>query len=141
MYQVKIFTIGKTKEPWLQEALREYEKRLRPTMSIEWVIVKDNAQLITQASKEKTWISLSPNASLFTSEQFSGFIHHHLEKSGSRICFVIGGAEGLSVDFLSKSPHCISLSPLTFTHQITRLVLLEQIYRATEISKGSHYHK
>ena len=63
-----------------------------------------------------------------------------LEKGGARITFAIGGAEGFSEE-VKKSYPLISLSPLTFTHQMTRLILIEQIYRATEILKGSKYHK
>ena len=64
-----------------------------------------------------------------------------IEKEGARCTFVIGGAEGLTLKMRQNATALISLSPLTFTHQITRLVLLEQIYRAFEIKRGSHYHK
>lgn len=141
MYRIKILSIGKTKESWLQEALQEYEKRLKSVIIIEWLIAKNDDQLRTFLAKEAGWISLSPSAKMFTSEQFSTFLYKDLEQSGSRTCFVIGGAEGLPPDILSQSREIISLSPLTFTHQITRLILLEQIYRASEIAKGSHYHK
>jgi len=60
---------------------------------------------------------------------------------GSRIAFAIGGAEGLPPQIIKQAAYILSLSPLTFTHQITRLILIEQIYRALEIEKGSQYHK
>lgn len=64
-----------------------------------------------------------------------------MEKEGAHLNFVIGGAEGLPPPILNNSLTQISLSPLTFTHQLTRLILLEQLYRAFEIQKGSQYHK
>jgi 23S rRNA (pseudouridine1915-N3)-methyltransferase len=141
MYRIKIFSIGKTKESWLQEAIDEYEKRLRSIMLIEWFFAKNNEQLKAFLAKEHSWVSLSPQAKQYTSEQFSSFLYKLMEDSGARACFVIGGAEGLPPDILAQSRASLSLSSLTFTHQMTRLILLEQIYRATEIQKGSDYHK
>lgn len=140
MFKIKIFSVGKTKESWLEEAFNEYLMRLKPTLQIECLWVKDTPQLIEWALKESTLICLDPEGKLFTSEKFSSFLFHELEKGGSRLSLVIGGAEGLPEE-LKQRGTLISLSPLTFTHQITRLVLIEQIYRACEIKKGSKYHK
>lgn len=140
MLKLKILSIGKTKEAWLEEALNEYAKRLKPILAIEWIWAKDNPHLIELVNKEPLVICLDPAGSLMTSEQFAIFLNQSWEKGGSRLAMVIGGAEGLPSELKKKSA-LISLSPLTFTHQITRLVLIEQIYRATEIIKGSQYHK
>ena len=140
MLKLKILSIGKTKESWLEEALGEYAKRLKSHMMIEWVWAKDNSQLIEYANKESTVICLDPIGKLLTSEQFAVFFDQLWEKGGSRLTVVIGGADGLPNEFKQKYP-LISLSPLTFTHQITRLILIEQIYRSIEIKKGSNYHK
>lgn len=141
MYKIKIFSIGKTKEPWLLEALSEYEKRLSPHMVIEWVLAKDNDQLTAFLGKESPPIVLSVDAKQLTSEEFSKTIFSTLEKLGSRLSFVIGGAEGIPPQILTKALTTISFSKLTFTHQMIRLILLEQLYRASEIQKGSGYHK
>jgi 23S rRNA (pseudouridine1915-N3)-methyltransferase len=139
MIKIKILSIGKTKESWLEEAMDEYIKRLKAQISFDFVWAKDNAQLIELAHKEATVIALDPQGSLFSSEEFSSFITHKLIQGGSRLTCIIGGAEGLPLEL--KQLPLISLSPLTFTHQLTRLVLIEQIYRAFEIQKGSRYHK
>lgn len=140
MIRIKILSIGKTKEKWLEEAFQEYVKRLKSTVEIETHWAKDNAQLIEWARKEPVCLSLDPAGKSMTSEQFSDFLSRAWEQGGSRLALIIGGAEGLP-PILRKEECLISLSPLTFTHQLTRLILIEQIYRALEIKKGSNYHK
>jgi 23S rRNA (pseudouridine1915-N3)-methyltransferase len=141
MLKIKIFSIGKTKEPWLQEASEEYQKRIKNHIQVDWILCKNDEQLTQTLEKEGSWISLDPKGKLYSSEEFSSFLFHELEKEGSRLNFVIGGAEGLPKQIRDQSKHLISLSPMTFTHQMTRLIILEQIYRALEIRKGSGYHK
>ena len=135
MFKIKVLTVGKCKEEWLAQALREYEKRLALKMQIAWHL---NGDLEEAASKEGSFIALTPSGQLLSSE---GVAKKLFSEWGLRICFVIGGAEGLSQSLLAKASFQWSLSPLTFTHQITRLLLVEQLYRATEIEKGSSYHK
>jgi len=134
MIRIKIISIGKTKEPWLEQALEEYVKRLQPYAEIQFILVKDDLQLEKKVLKEGFWIGLDSSGKQLSSEQFSTF----LQQQGARITFVIGGPDGLPT---SLKQNLISLSPLTFTHQMARLILLEQVYRAFEIAKGSKYHK
>lgn len=138
--RIKIFSIGKTKESWLDEAFDEYTKRLKSTVEIDCQWAKNDAQLAEWARKEKGVVCLDPAGTLYTSELFASFMTQQLERHGARLTLVIGGAEGLTPEIKALGPH-ISLSPLTFTHQMTRLILIEQIYRTFEIAKGSHYHK
>lgn len=140
MIKLKILSVGKTKEQWLNDAFNEYVKRLSASVHIESVWAKDDAQLIEWARKESFYLCLDPAGRLFTSEELAHFFVQQWEKGGSRLTLIIGGAEGLPTEIKQRGI-LISLSPLTFTHQITRLVLIEQIYRATEIQKGSQYHK
>lgn len=140
MQKIKIISIGKTKEKWLQDAIFEYTKRLSPYLEIEFIWAKDNEHLIKILSLEKKIICLDPQGQEMDSETFSSFLHTSLIDGGARVTFVIGGAEGLP-QILRKSFPLLSLSRLTFTHQCTRLLLIEQIYRAFEISKGTKYHK
>lgn len=138
--KIKILSVGKTKESWLDEAFEEYVKRLKPTTEIECLWAKTDAQLLEWAQKEKGIICLDPQGARFSSEQFSCFLVQQIERNGAKVAIVIGGAEGLSPEVKAMGP-LISLSPMTFTHQMTRLILIEQIYRAFEIAKGSKYHK
>lgn len=140
MFKIKIFSVGKIKEHWLQIAFDNYSKRLKSIAQINCQWVKDDTQLITFTQKEHNLIVLDPQGRLLTSEQFSKKLIQSLEIGDSRLSFVIGGARGIPAP-IKKQGTLISLSPLTFTHQIARLILIEQIYRSFEISKCSHYHK
>jgi 23S rRNA (pseudouridine1915-N3)-methyltransferase len=140
MYKIKILSIGKTKERWLEQGMLEYIKRLKPTAKIEYHWTKDEDQLMSLAEKEPFLICLDPQGKTLTSEEFSGFLLEALESGGSRLTFLIGGAEGIPAS-IKKSATLVSLSKLTFTHQLSRLILLEQLYRGFEIAKGSSYHK
>ncbi len=141
MFKVKVYTLGRLKEHWLQDALMEYEKRLSRELQIEWIICKNNADLMQRIELESNWIALDPQGQLLDSAGFSKKFMSFLEQFGSRLCFVIGGSDGIPQQILERSRWKWSLSPLTFTHQMTRLILTEQIYRAIEINSGSSYHK
>lgn len=140
MIRIKILSIGKTKERWLEEAIGEYLKRLTGVVSIEFILAKDNEQLISLVAKERGIICLDPEGKMVGSEEFSQLFYKQLEEYGARLTFVIGGAEGLP-QALREGYFKLSLSRLTFTHQISRLLLVEQLYRAVEIAKGSNYQK
>lgn len=141
MFKIKIATIGKTKEAWLKEALEEYSQRLTAAMSIEWIYAKNDAQLIDLLKKETSFLCLDPKGKAYSSEEFSTFLFDQFIKQGARLTFVIGGAEGIPQEIVNRCSFQLSFSRLTFTHQMVRLLLLEQIYRAIEIDKGSGYHK
>jgi 23S rRNA (pseudouridine1915-N3)-methyltransferase len=139
--KIKILSVGKNKETWLSDALEEYVKRLRPVISIEFCLAKNDEQLMQWIEKEERGlIGLDPLGQPLTSENFSIFLNKRLEAEGGKLCFVIGGSDGLPQLFKEKVP-LVSLSSLTFTHQMTRLILLEQIYRSFEITRNSKYHK
>jgi 23S rRNA (pseudouridine1915-N3)-methyltransferase len=138
MFKVKVITQGKVKESWLNEALSEYEKRLTGKMQIEWILVDKSKDLEERALKEPHLIALDVKGKYLTSEQFSQSLFSEM---GLRPCFVIGGFDGLSPAIITHAKNRISLSPMTFTHQMVRLILIEQLYRALEIEQGSSYHK
>jgi len=159
--KINIRIVGrKSSEPWLEEGTNMYEKRLRPSnveVSTTWH--KDNTALMKgidmDRNKNHKVICLDPTGTQQTSEKFADRVYQWLDEGGSRLSFVIGGAEGLPAELkyasyssskkgnkkIEDAPILISLSVLTFTHQFARLLLIEQIYRATEIKKGSGYHK
>jgi 23S rRNA (pseudouridine1915-N3)-methyltransferase len=138
MIKIKIYSVGKTKEDWLQDAISLYEARLKSSVAFTWILAKTDEQLKQFLEKETNFICLDPSGKQYSSEEFSAF----LSKPGhSRLCFIIGGAEGIPFFIKTKAKSLLSLSRMTFTHQMTRLILIEQIYRAFEIEKGSGYHK
>jgi 23S rRNA (pseudouridine1915-N3)-methyltransferase len=139
MFKVKIFSIGKSKEPWLKEALTEYEKRLSRQMEIEWCFAKDDAQLLEKATSPL--VVLDVKGEQTDSLGVAKKLEHLFQANGSRLNFLIGGAGGIPKKILEQSVWVWSLSQLTFTHQMTRLILLEQLYRAMQIEAGTSYHK
>ena len=138
VFKVKVITQGKAKEPWLQESLLLYEKRLKGRMEIEWILFENEKNLVERILNEPTIIALDVQGQALTSTQFSRSL---FTEWGSRPSFAIGGASGLSQEILRNAKYRISLSTLTFTHQMVRLILIEQLYRAIEIEKASAYHK
>lgn len=141
IFDITIYSVGKNKESWLKEALEEYEKRLKSSVKFHWVLAKNDHELEERMDAEKNWIALDPMGKTFTSEEFSKFLMENLESEGGKLRLVIGSSEGLTPKLKNKAKHFISFSKLTFTHQITRLILLEQIYRGIQISKCTPYHK
>lgn len=140
MYKIRILAVGKTKESWLDEALSEYLKRLKSQVQFEFIFVKDDKELLSFVENSTHAICLDEKGALKSSSEFSKFLLTKLQEGGSRLTLIIGGAEGLP-PILKENCPLISLSPMTLTHQMVRLLLIEQIYRAFEIAKNSPYHK
>jgi len=138
MYKINLSSVGKNKEAWLEEALVLYQKRMQQLIQLQFHWVKTTDQLIKALEKESQIVCFDPNGDPLTSEKFAKALEFNLQKGGSKLALVIGPAEGLP-DILKKHP-LISLSKMIFTHQLTRIVVLEQIYRATQIWKNSPYH-
>ena len=141
MIKVKVLSIGKNKHSWLEPALEDYEKRLKGYMSIEWLFFKNDEEMLKAIDKEKNIICLDPKGDSYTSEEFSIRIEKLLTFNGASLTFCIGGSDGLPIAIKNRAKELLSLSKLTFTHQMTRLILIEQLYRAKEIQDGTPYHK
>lgn len=144
--RVRVVSVGKNKEKWLQQAIEIYVTRLRPVLSLEFQLVKDDDALEAawlKAQESEPCIVLDENGQQYSSREFSHMLFDKIEEGGSRVTFVIGGAEGLppALKASLKKQQLFSLGCLTFTHQMARLLLAEQVYRASEIRRGSGYHK
>ena len=157
--KIKLYCIGKIKEQYLKDGINEYVKRILPYSNIEIIEVADskvkdnpNQADISKAKNEEGervlkllkndyLIGLDMNKPEFTSEEFASFLNKKMIEGGSNISFVIGGSYGLSDALKVRCNTSISLSKLTFLHQMTRLILLEQIYRAFKILNNETYHK
>jgi 23S rRNA (pseudouridine1915-N3)-methyltransferase len=140
MIQIKILSPGKNKEAWLEEALQEYLKRLSLVAQFELVWTKHEKSFSKLMREEKALICLDTSGKMLDSVSFARFFFKAAQEGGSKIAFAIGGAEGFP-EGATEGKTLISLSLLTFTHQMARLILVEQIFRAFEIEKGSKYHK
>ena len=137
----KIIAIGKIKKQWIKEGIEMYLKRLP---GLEIIEIKDSTQIREEhlvkeiIKKNETLVTLNENGLSFTSKQIATKL---LNSHNQNITFVIGGASGLSSSLNSSACWHLSLSPLTFPHEIARLLLIEQIYRAKTITQEGPYHK
>ncbi|KAJ8905143.1 hypothetical protein NDN08_001653 [Rhodosorus marinus] len=144
--RVRLVSVGRrtAKEAWAETPVEEYQKRLGPNLDLECEYVKDDAALVKamKSATETHWkIAMDAEGRSYDSQGFSDLLMKRLETSGGRVHIFIGGAEGLSAAAKSSVNELVSLSKMTFTHKIARLVLVEQIYRAIEIHKGTKYNK
>ena len=156
---IKIYAIGKIKD-FYKDGVNEYIKRISGYCKIEIIEVKDESlsdrpneleikkakdnegkRVLSLLKNNEYLIGLDLNKKEFTSEEFASFIKNKLEEAGSNISFVIGGSYGLSDELKNRVNTSITLSRLTFPHQLARLVLLEQIFRAFKIINNETYHK
>lgn len=151
---LRIICLGKDKDAWLSTAIQEYTKRLGPlckleilqladisiknTGSSELVIQKESKLIGARLEADDYVILLDEKGEQKTSLEFSRFLTNISE--GRRIVFVIGGVFGTSDELKRRADICFSLSSLTFTHRMARLILIEQIYRAMMIAGGRSYH-
>ena len=160
MLHINIICIGKLKEQYLKDALNEYSKRLYKYCSLKIIELPDEktpdnasekeelqikykeGQLILSKIKDNMFvIAMDLNAKQMTSEEFSKFIETQGVMGNSNITFVIGGSLGLSQDVIKRANYKICFSKMTFPHQLFRVMLLEQVYRAFRIMKNEPYHK
>ena len=137
----KIIAIGKIKKRWIQEGIEMYLKRLP---GLEVIEIKDSTQIKEEntikeiISKNETLVTLNENGQSFTSKQLATKL---LNSHNQNITFVIGGASGLPTSLNNSASWQLSLSSFTFPHEIARLLLIEQLYRAKTITQGGPYHK
>ena len=150
---IKIITVGSIKEKYLKDAIEEYTKRISKYTNIEIVEVKDEGLVEPQKAMElegekiKKYIqprdyviTLEIEGKQLTSEEFAEKINNiYLETSN--ITFIIGGSYGISPEIKNMSNFKLSFSKMTFPHQLFRVNLLEQIYRAYKINNNESYHK
>lgn len=160
MISVQIIAVGKIKDAWMREGCAEYLKRigLWSTASVLEIdehrlgehpsgaqisdcIEKEGDRILAKIPKGAMVIALCIEGKLLSSEQLA----RHLEKSAvdgvSTVVFVIGGSYGLSERVKALSSLRLSMSPMTFPHQLARVLLLEQVYRALSINANTKYHK
>ena len=153
--QLTVAAVGKIKEKHWRTAQSDYAKRLNRYTNFNLVEVKDSVGrgqpdavamqkegelLLQAASKSTRLIALAPVGKVMGSPELAKFLQKEVVNYG-RLAFLIGGPLGFSDSALSACHQQISLSPLTFTHEMARVILLEQLYRACTILNGEKYHK
>lgn len=159
MLTINVICIGKIKAQYLKDAITEYSKRLSRYCKLNIVELPDEkipdkintslaneiklkecTNIINHTKKDSYIIALDLNGKQFTSEEFSKKIED-ISMENSSITFIIGGSLGLNEEVLNMCNQKISFSKMTFPHQLFRVFLLEQIFRAFKISNGETYHR
>lgn len=158
---IKVLAVGKLKEKYLKSAISEYTKRLRPYTKLQIIEISDEQAPESLSEKELERvlaiegekilskikdldfvITLEIGGKSLSSEEFSQFLREEIDfGKGGDIVFVIGGSNGLSNRVSERSDYKLSFSKMTFPHQLMRVILLEQIYRAFRIIHNHPYHK
>lgn len=158
--KITILAVGKLKEKYWKQAIAEYEKRLGAYSKIEMIEVpdekapetmsdkeieqikeKEGQRLLAKIKPQATVITLEIQGKMLSSEGLAKELQQRMTQGQSDFVFVIGGSNGLHQDVLNRSNYALSFSKMTFPHQMMRVVLIEQVYRAFKIMRGEAYHK
>jgi 23S rRNA (pseudouridine1915-N3)-methyltransferase len=157
---ISIVTVGKLKEKYLKMGIEEYLKRLNAYAKVEVIEVadektpeelselemlqvkqKEGERILAKISQDTYVIALAINGKMQSSEELADTLDKLATYGKSKIAFIIGGSLGLSEEVLKRSNEQLSFSKMTFPHQLMKLILVEQIYRAYRINRGEPYHK
>ena len=138
--KLRVVWVGKTKNPQQAKLCEDYIGRIRHFLRLEIAEVKD-AKLLAALDSSDRVVVLDPKGKSWTSEQFAKFVQQHMTTDPRSLTFVIGDFAGLPPEVKKRADVQWSLSPLTFTHDLTRVLLLEQIYRALSIIHNFPYSK
>jgi 23S rRNA (pseudouridine1915-N3)-methyltransferase len=154
--KIKLFTVGKLKQDFVTSGKHEYLPRLKRQARFEFVEIDarraqalpltqrkaaEGELLLKQVSPRDCLIALDSRGKTFSSENFAAWIQAQANAGTSSLAFAIGGSDGFDKAVLSRANLIMSLSTLTFSYQLSALVLMEQIYRAFSILEGTAYHK
>lgn len=158
--QITIIAVGKVREKYLKEGLAEYLKRLRPYAKVEIIEVgdepapenaspaaelqireKEGAKIGKHIKANSYLIALALEGKMLGSEDLADKLDTLALAGKNQITFLIGGSLGLAPSLLAQADFLLCISPMTFPHQLVRLIFLEQLYRAFKISRGEPYHK
>jgi 23S rRNA (pseudouridine1915-N3)-methyltransferase len=157
---IKIIAVGKIKEKYIQDGIKEYSKRLSRYCTLDIVEIDDEKapenlsekemKIVKQKEGDKILskipqnfyvIALTIEGKQLASEELAEKLQKLMIDGTGDICFIIGGSLGLSNEVIERSNFKLSFSKMTFPHQFMRMILLEQVYRAWKIMKGEPYHK
>ena len=154
--KLQLWSIGKAHEPYVKDGVEQFTKRISNYYPVEWNIIpapknsamlsemdlkkKEGETILQFLQKEDHLVLLDEKGKQFTSEGLANFIQTRANESAKNIVFLIGGAFGVSEELRKRANYTWSLSQLVFPHQLVRLILAEQLYRACSIIRNEKYH-
>jgi 23S rRNA (pseudouridine1915-N3)-methyltransferase len=140
-----VAAVGRIKEPGLREAVDDYYRRIRRHLPLDEHEVREGSDekvggALLNAIPEEAYVTAhTVNGRSYSSGEFARWLERRLRSQKGLVAFVIGGADGLPVQLMARADEELSLSPMTFPHRLARLMLAEQVYRATTILRGEPY--
>ncbi|MEO6915813.1 MAG: 23S rRNA (pseudouridine(1915)-N(3))-methyltransferase RlmH [Chitinophagaceae bacterium] len=154
--KIQCWSIGKANEQYVKTGVEDFTKRISHYFPVEWAIIsppkqaagngisetqrKEGELILNLVKKEDCLVVLDERGKQLNSEGLAGFIQLKANESVKQLVFLIGGAYGLDETVIKRANFQWSLSPLVFPHQLVRLILAEQIYRACTIIRNEKYH-
>jgi 23S rRNA (pseudouridine1915-N3)-methyltransferase len=150
--KILLWSVGKDNEPYVKAGIDDFTRRISRYYPVEWNLIappknaatdlkkKEAALILGQLTKDDYLVALDERGTEFTSEGLARFIQARANTGGKNLVFLIGGVYGLDESVLTRASHRWSLSQLTLPHQLVRLVLAEQLYRACTILRNEKYH-
>jgi 23S rRNA (pseudouridine1915-N3)-methyltransferase len=144
--KIRIAWIGKTKEAAITALTEEYLERISRYVQTEGITLREESDLLAKfgatakGGTKSTLVLMDSRGKEFSSEQFAKFLGEYQDRNPLPLVFAVGGADGFSEAVRSAASQVISLGKMTLSHELARVVLLEQIYRAFTILKGHPYH-
>lgn len=153
--KIRIICVGRMKEKWLKEGLAEYSKRLSrfcqlqleevpdapESLSVSKALLEEAERVQARLKEQEAVYLLDLWGKEMQSEELSDWLMEKLQRHGASLTFVIGGSHGFHPSLRQRAQAGLCLSKLTFPHQLCRLLLLEQLFRAFKIQAGENYHK
>ena len=148
MLKITVVAVGTVKEQYMRDAIAEYVKRMSREYKVVFeecrecaTVAEEGELLLKKIPKDSFVVALDLHGKQMSSEKFAAFISGKTLEGVSHFTFVIGGSEGIDKKVTDAAGFRLCLSEMTFTHQMTRLILAEQLYRAMKINNGEKYHK
>jgi 23S rRNA (pseudouridine1915-N3)-methyltransferase len=145
--------VGKTDDREYARGIERYRERIEKWARVEERVVRpesersdaaahrEGARVLAQVDERDRLIALDEGGRARSTSSFAEWLAAHRDRDPRRLVFVVGGASGLAPEVLARAEETLSLSPMTFPHQVARLLLLEQVYRALSVSAGLRYHR
>jgi 23S rRNA (pseudouridine1915-N3)-methyltransferase len=153
--KIELWAIGKTSEKYLEEGIAIFDKRLKNYLPFAWIILPDvklkttdgnllkkeeGKLILSKLQADDYLILLDENGKQLTSMELAQWTERRLASSGRRLVFLVGGAFGFAPEVYARAQEQLSLSKMTFSHQMVRLFFIEQLYRAMTILRNEPYH-
>lgn len=152
--EIKLIVVGKIKENYLNDAIKEYVKRIKPLSNLNIIEVKEctyndiyknlkeeSKSILSNINDNDFVVTLEIEGKELTSVELSEYISKHYLYNNKTLTFVIGSSDGMDENVKRRSNYKLSFSKMTFPHQLMRVIFLEQIYRALSIINNMKYHK